>query len=114
MIVAQISDMHVKRRGHVLHHMPHVAGPLRRALADIAKLQPAPDFVVATGDLTEGGAPAEYARLRELIERCPLPIYLIPGNHDRVDALRSAFPTIPISSNRRTASAMQSSANACA
>lgn len=84
--------MHVKRRGHVLHHMPHVAGPLRRALAAIAKLQPAPECIVATGDLTEGGATAEYARLRELIERCPLPIYLIPGNHDRADALRSAFP----------------------
>jgi 3',5'-cyclic-AMP phosphodiesterase len=90
-IVAQISDMHVKRRGHVLHHMPHVAGPLRRALAAIAKLQPAPDCIIATGDLTEGGATAEYARLRELIESCPLPIYLIPGNHDRADALRSAF-----------------------
>lgn len=92
MIVAQISDMHVKRRGHVLHHMPHVARPLRRTLAAIANLRPAPRCIVATGDLTEAGTPAEYARLRELIEDCPLPIYLIPGNHDRRDELRRAFP----------------------
>lgn len=91
MIVAQISDMHVKRRGHVLHHMPHVAQPLRRALAAIAKLRPAPDCIIATGDLTENGTPAEYSRLRELIEDSPLPVYLIPGNHDRREALRSAF-----------------------
>lgn len=91
MIVAQISDMHVKRRGHVLHHMPHVARPLRRALAAIANLQPAPNCIVATGDLTECGTPAEYARLRELIEDSPIPIYLLPGNHDRRDELRRAF-----------------------
>jgi hypothetical protein len=37
-IVAQISDMHVKRRDHVLHQMPHVARPLRRTLAAVAEI----------------------------------------------------------------------------
>jgi 3',5'-cyclic-AMP phosphodiesterase len=89
--VAQITDLHVRRRGHVLHHMPHVVQPLRRALATIAALPRRPGCIVATGDLTEGGSPEEYWRLREIIEGTPVPIYLIPGNHDRREALRQVF-----------------------
>lgn len=46
-IVAQISDMHIKRRGHILHHIPHVAQPLHRVLAAIDRLRPAPDSIIA-------------------------------------------------------------------
>lgn len=91
-IVAQISDMHIKRRGHILHHMPHVAQPLHRVLAAIGRLRPAPDCIIATGDLTEGGTLAEYARLREILDdHTGIPIYLLPGNHDRREQLRSVF-----------------------
>ena len=38
-IVAQISDMHVKRRGAALQHMAPVARPLRRTFAAIDELQ---------------------------------------------------------------------------
>lgn len=89
-IVAQISDMHVKRRGHFLHHMPHVARPLRRVMDAITRLQP--DLVIATGDLTEGGTLDEYVRLREILsEYAGIPIYLVPGNHDRCEPLRNVF-----------------------
>jgi 3',5'-cyclic-AMP phosphodiesterase len=90
-IVAQITDMHVKRRGHVLHHMPHVAQPLRRALATIAALPEPPQCVIATGDLTESGAPEEYARLREIVAESTVPVYLVAGNHDRREPMRSVF-----------------------
>jgi 3',5'-cyclic-AMP phosphodiesterase len=89
-IVAQISDMHIKRRGHFLHHMPHVARPLHRALSTITRLRP--DCVIATGDLTESGTLAEYVRLREILNsHTGVPVYLLPGNHDRREPLRSVF-----------------------
>lgn len=89
-IVVQISDMHVKRRGHVLHHMPHVARPLHRALRAIARLKP--DCIIATGDLTERGTAPEYERLRQILDEYPsIPVYLVPGNHDRAGPLRSVF-----------------------
>lgn len=91
MIVAQITDMHVTRRGYVLPHMPHIRGPLRRALASILALRERPACILATGDLTENGHRDEYRRLRELIEGLAVPVFLIPGNHDRCDALRSVF-----------------------
>ena len=93
MIVAQITDMHVKRRGLVLHHMPHVARPLERALSALAGLPEPPACIVATGDLTENGTPQEYARLREILSQSPIPVHLLAGNHDRRDHLKSAFAT---------------------
>lgn len=92
MIVAQISDMHVKRRGYMSPHMPHVVRPLRKAIQAIARLRPRVDCIVATGDLTETGAPLEYRRLRDILSESSVPVYLIPGNHDNRAALRAAFP----------------------
>jgi 3',5'-cyclic-AMP phosphodiesterase len=91
-IVAQITDLHIKRRGHFLHHMPHVAQPLRKALNPIEQWPQRPACIVATGDLTESGTLDEYRRLREILEPLATPVYLVPGNHDNRDALRKAFP----------------------
>ena len=92
MIIAQISDLHIKRRGHVLNHMPHVAGPLRKTLTTINGLARRPDCIIATGDLTETGHRDEYRKLRFLLSITDIPVYLLPGNHDNRDAMRSAFP----------------------
>jgi 3',5'-cyclic AMP phosphodiesterase CpdA len=50
-----------------------------------------PDVVVATGDLTNNGGPAQYELLKELLEPLTIPVYLVPGNHDERESLRSAF-----------------------
>ena len=91
MIVAQISDLHIRRRGHVLHHMPNTADYLHRAIARLNGMTPLPDIVIATGDLTERGSPHEYRRLRTLLSRLDVPYVLLPGNHDDREALRRAF-----------------------
>ncbi len=91
MIVAQISDLHIRRRGHVLHHMPNTADYLRRTIDKLHRLRRRPDIVLATGDLTERGSPHEYRRLRTILGRLEIPHFLIPGNHDDRDALRRAF-----------------------
>jgi 3',5'-cyclic AMP phosphodiesterase CpdA len=48
--------------------------------------------VVATGDLTDLGLPEEYGYLAEMLAALPMPVYLIPGNHDDRSALCNAFP----------------------
>ena len=90
-IVAQISDLHIKARGTVLAHMPHVSGPLRRALATINRLVPRPDAILATGDLVELGMLDEYQKLRFLLAEAQIPVYLMPGNHDRRRVMRAVF-----------------------
>ena len=91
MLIAQISDMHVKAAGKLLYKRIDTAGYLERAVAHIMRLDPRPDIVLATGDLVDGGKPEEYALLRDLLAPLPMPVYLIPGNHDARDALREVF-----------------------
>src|SRR4029453_16018772 len=91
MLIAQISDMHVKPPGELLYKRIDTTGFLERAVAHVMALDPRPDVVLATGDLVDGGKPEEYALLRRLLGPLSMPVYLIPGNHDARDAMREAF-----------------------
>ncbi len=91
MLIAQISDMHVTAEGTLLYRRIDTAAYLERAVAHILGLDPRPDLVIATGDLVDGGAPEEYARLRRLLAPLPMPVYVIPGNHDAREPMRAAF-----------------------
>ena len=57
MLIAQISDMHVKAEGELLYGRIDTAGFLERAVAHVGALDPRPDVALATGDLVEGGKP---------------------------------------------------------
>jgi len=92
MLIAQISDLHIRRPGELAYRRVDTAGHLRRCIAQILAQRPQPDIVVATGDLTDLGLPEEYAHLTEMLATLPMPLYLIPGNHDDRSALRAAFP----------------------
>ncbi len=91
MLIAQLSDPHIKSPGQLLYDRIDTAGYLERAVAHVLKLDPLPDIVVMTGDLVDGGQPEEYAHLRRLIAPLPMPVYVIPGNHDAREPLRAAF-----------------------
>ncbi len=91
MLIAQLSDMHLRSEGQLLYDRIDTGAYFERAIAHVLKLDPAPDVVLLTGDLVEAGRPEEYARLRRLIAPLPMPVYVIPGNHDARDALRAAF-----------------------
>ncbi|CAN5267739.1 phosphodiesterase [soil metagenome] len=91
MLIAQLSDPHIKSPGQLLYDRIDTAGYLERAVAHVLKLDPLPDVVIMTGDLVDGGKPEEYVHLRRLLAPLPMPVYVIPGNHDARDALRAAF-----------------------
>jgi 3',5'-cyclic-AMP phosphodiesterase len=91
MLIAQISDMHIKPPGELLYKRIDTAGFLERAVAHVNALDPRPDVVLATGDLVDSGTVEEYALLRQLLAPLAMPVHLIPGNHDARDALRAVF-----------------------
>lgn len=92
MLIAQISDMHIKAEGRLLYNRIETAGYLERAVAHVMALDPRPDVVIATGDIVDRGRVEEYANARRLLAPLSMPVYLIPGNHDLRDEMREVFP----------------------
>ena len=78
--IIQITDLHLKTKPSQLWGVD-VDASLNAVLAHIQGRNPAPDFIIATGDLV-GDEPEAYGRLRELLEPLGVPVYWLPGNHD--------------------------------
>jgi Icc protein len=91
----QISDLHVEEAGVDSRYGLDTSTLLERALRRVEATDVRPDAVLLTGDLVERGAPAEYRRLRDLVEpvaaRLGVPFVYAMGNHDDRAALRSVL-----------------------
>lgn len=84
MLICQITDLHVRGAGIPANRVVDTNMFAERAFKAIAALRPRPDVVVMTGDLTECGLAPEYRMLDSMIRRLlPMPVLVIPGNHDR-------------------------------
>jgi len=92
MLIAQITDSHIRVPGKVLMSRVDTAAFLAAAVAAVNKLDPPADLVLITGDLVDAGSPAEYEHFAALIAPLKAPAFLIPGNHDARDAMRQSFP----------------------
>jgi 3',5'-cyclic-AMP phosphodiesterase len=88
----QLSDTHIREPGRLAYGRIDTAPYLRQAVEAIGRLPQRPDAVVITGDLTDFGRAAEYDHLRALLEPLTMPVYLLPGNHDDRQQLRTSFP----------------------
>lgn len=92
MLIAHLSDLHIRPRGIPASRMVETNMMVERALAAVAALTPRPDVVVISGDVTECGRPEEYRMAARLFERyLPMPVYVVPGNHDRRENFREGL-----------------------
>lgn len=91
MLIAQLSDLHIKRPGRLAYGLVDTAAYLQRCVAQVNALETQPDTVLITGDLVDFGEHEEYRYLRTLLEPLRAPYYLGIGNHDGRDALREVF-----------------------
>jgi len=92
MLIAQISDMHLKPEGVLAYDVADTATSLKRAVAHINALCPQPDVILATGDFADEGASQSYELLRKVLSPLTPPIFFVPGNHDLKAELRETFP----------------------
>ena len=90
-LIAHISDLHIRPRGEPAYGVSETNVLAERAIHALLRVDPAPDCLIITGDLTDCGLDEEYALLSELLARLPFPVFAIPGNHDRRDPFRQAF-----------------------
>jgi len=91
MLLAQISDLHVRPEGRLYKDVVDSNRMLDDAIAHLNALAPRPDLLLVTGDLVDDGTDAEYDAVRLRLNRSALPYLVIPGNHDDRQNFRRAF-----------------------
>lgn len=91
MIIAQISDFHLRTDGRLLKGLLDSQAALGNAIEHLLALDPPPDVVLATGDLVQKAHKRDYEGLLEQLDRLPMPLYAIPGNHDDKAMMQNAF-----------------------
>ncbi len=96
MLICQLSDLHMCAPGQLAYGKIDTNAMSARAFAALAAVDPAPAAVLVTGDLVEGGSGAAYAAFLDAARRHLGPrVYVVPGNHDDRDAMRSALAGLP-------------------
>ena len=91
-LIAQISDLHIKPPGSLAYGKVDTAAALERCVAALNEFAPRPDLVVISGDLADTPTAEEYDHLKHLLAPLKLPFVGIPGNHDSRQMMRAAFP----------------------
>jgi len=86
--IAHISDTHITRFGM---HLPDM---LDRCVSLIAKLEPKPDVIVHSGDITDNGVLDDYELASEKLGAIPYELLIAPGNHDERNNGDSLFKEI--------------------
>jgi 3',5'-cyclic AMP phosphodiesterase CpdA len=96
MLIGQLSDLHVRPAGRAAYRVVETNTLTERALRAIARFRPRLDALIISGDLAYDGAVAEYQVLAALLERyIHVPVYVIPGNHDRRAIMKTVLGHLP-------------------
>ncbi len=92
---AVLSDLHIGLPHTIADHptrfhLVEVSIPaFEQALQTLEPLEL--DFLLIPGDLTQHGEPENHRWLAQRLSQLPLPVYVIPGNHDP----EFTFPALP-------------------
>jgi Icc protein len=81
-----IGDLHITRAGEENHR------DLLRIVGLTQGLAPGSlDFAVLPGDNADDGTPEQFALVRDAVARLPLPLHILPGDHDFKPRTLDAF-----------------------
>ena len=91
MLIAQISDIHIRDHLGMFGELVDTSKTLEKAIKLLNALDPQPDVVLATGDLTDDGTKEQYSQFLEIIAPLNAPLLPLPGNHDDYSEFINAF-----------------------
>ena len=91
MLIAQLSDTHLKAGDDEDPRWGPRENNLRACVADIMELEEPVDCVLHTGDMAHFGRPEDYALASEITEPLAPTFFPVPGNRDRSSCLASEF-----------------------
>lgn len=95
LLVAQITDTHLfadpnqEKKGIV------TAKSLQSVIERVEQLQPQPDLLLLTGDLSQDETPESYQHLYNGLSPLSIPTYWIPGNHDDLSLMEQHLAQEP-------------------
>ncbi|MEM6597249.1 MAG: phosphodiesterase [Cyanobacteria bacterium P01_C01_bin.69] len=89
MLIAHISDLHVMVPGELAYGVVDTGPMVERAIAHLQTRNP--DLIVISGDLVHSVTREEYLQLKTMLAPLPMPVYLMPGNHDSRELIRDVF-----------------------
>lgn len=113
MLIAHLTDLHIGISPQTLPGNIDPTAAFQRALVHVRQLDPAPEIVLLSGDLTDSGNERDYAVIRRLLED-ELPehmtagprVLVVPGNHDDTDTARKIMaPYMPQAADAPASSA---------
>jgi 3',5'-cyclic AMP phosphodiesterase CpdA len=92
LLIAQISDLHIKRAGVLAYGQVDTAAALTRCVATLNAFRSRPELVVISGDLADTPVAEEYEHLNRLLAPLEIGFAAVPGNHDSRELMRAALP----------------------
>jgi 3',5'-cyclic AMP phosphodiesterase CpdA len=100
MLIAQISDIHIASWGKKTYNIAPMAENLARSVDHINQLNPIPDVVIVTGDISMDALKDQVERAARILDKLQMPYYVVPGNHDDRSTLwsvmgKKACPAMP-------------------
>lgn len=91
MLIAHLSDTHVSAPGQKTCGVAQMAENLVRCVENINALDPRPDIVVLSGDVTNAATCAEARHAADILSSLAMPLFIVPGNHDDRKTLCDVF-----------------------
>ena len=100
LLVAQVTDTHLFAESEQQLMGIATNDTLQAVLDHLSQLQPQPEILLLTGDLSQDETCASYRRLHDLLTPLEIPTYWIPGNHDSLPAMQQVLNQLPISAEK--------------
>ncbi|MEM1171929.1 MAG: 3',5'-cyclic-AMP phosphodiesterase [Cyanobacteria bacterium P01_H01_bin.35] len=100
-LVAQITDTHLfaePTQGKMYGVSTETS--FLKVIEKLGQLQPQPDALLVTGDISQDETPESYQRLASLLSTLNIPIYWIAGNHDCLPIMEQELNYPPISAKK--------------
>ncbi len=92
MRILQISDFHLRGDGALSFQVVDTAAYLEKTVKHLKHVfslkNQAPDMIVITGDIADSGDAHAYHMVYDALKDLGVPVYAVPGNHDRRDRMR--------------------------
>ncbi len=100
LLVAQITDTHLFAEVEQELLGVSTRNSLQAILAHLSQLQPKPNILLLTGDLSQDETRESYQQLHDLLAPLGIPTYWLPGNHDRLPLMQQVLNQPPIFSEK--------------